>query len=591
MNNNNNNIEFKLLERKSDLEDVVQECSAYLKTKQFMADRIYQQQEEIQILKQQIFSLSSTNSQLGRFIENFEKETIFLKEKLGKKELKSVFNACAAKENTNPNCFKATNSFLKLVSKGNCKNADAAANEAENNFNNLNNFNAAANNKFNLSDDDPLMKSVVLQSAFEENKDNSNSFSEFEQMNYNLIETSQNSEDCNNCIINNNDFIENKKNENFENGSQAENKINENDLEFIGNDNFQINKNKNKFENLKISERHEIQENFNPNNKKKIMNNINCNLNKNLNCNNNNNICNNNFTCINNTNNNLNLSFYNYNFQINNEKNIADEKLQKLNNEIIEKTIENNKLRTDKFIIMSELNEILTSLTRIDLDKLNDFYLNNISKNNLSKYLMPTAKGIKFNILSCQNNLAKIIKSDFIKKTELEDLYPKNFVENFNNNDMHFNKNYLSSNYGVNNNQYYSSNFNPNNFISPVQNPRKLSNNEENLFSGNNNNFNNNYNNSFNCKNNQNNDNSDNLANYNKRKIKNVLEKNFNVNVNGLNELFSKHEGEFEALLEKKLMKLNRNNVKNCNNNPIPYDNINFSNNLNNYNNCNNNKD
>jgi hypothetical protein len=522
---NNNNVEFKLLDRKADLEDVVLECSAYLKTKQFMADRIYQQQEEIQVLKQQIFSISSTNSQLGRFIENFEKETYILKEKFRKKEK----NFEPAQENLNPNYFSAGKN-LKLVSKGHYGNKQNLKKRKKNA--------KEKNNKFNLSDDDPLIKSEVLQGEFEENKDGS--FSEFEQINYNLIDSSQNTEDSNNANENDDDVSnKNYKKANFENGSMAEK-----DLENINDDK----RHKNKFENLKISETNEIQENFFGNYDKTNKNNSS--QNKKFYCTNN--ICNNNFTCNPNRNNNLNLSFYNYNFQINNEKNI-DDKIQKLNNEIIEKTIDNNKLRTDKFIIMSELNEILSSLTRIDLDKLNDFYLNNISMNNLSRYLMPTAKGIKFNILSCQNNLAKIIKSDFVKNYEIENLYPKTFIENFNNNDQHYNKNYFSN----------INNYNQNYHISPIQNPRKLSSDDEN-----NSNFNNN------------NNDCNSLIDSNKRKIKNVLENNFNLNVNGLYGLFSKHEGEFEALLEKKLMKLNGDDVKN--------NNINTNNQINNFNNYNN---
>lgn len=522
---NNKNIEFKLLDQKTDQEDVVLECSAYLKTKQFMADRIYQQQEEIQILKQQIFSISSTNSQLGRFIENFEKETFNLKDKLSQKE-KYTFNC--GKENLNPNYFNAGINH-NLVSKGDFVIKSSKKNK-----------NADENNKFNLSDDDTLMKSEVLQAGYEENKNES--FSDFEQMNYNLIETSQNSEDSHNTIDNNEDIMcsKNFKNENFENGSIAQNKNYQKFKEFINENNK--NKNKNKFENLKISDSKEINANFFGNNPIKNYNN--CSLNKNLNCNNI--ISNNNFTCNNIANNNLNLSFHNYNFQINNERKLED-KIQKLNNEIIEKTIDNNKLRTDKFIIMSELNEILTSLTRIDLDKLNEFYLDNISKHNLSKYLMPTAKGIKYNILSCQNNLAKIIKSDLMKNYDIENLYSKTFIDNFNNNDKHYSKNYFANN-NKNNNQHYS-NYKTNNQISPIKNPNKLLNEEENLI--------------ISSKNNDCND----LTDFNKKKIKNVLENNFNMNVNGLYDLFSKHEGEFEALLEKKLMKLNRDEIKNNPNN------------------------
>ncbi len=542
---NNNHIEFKLIQRKTDMDDVMQECSAYLKTKQFMADRIYQQQEEIQILKQQIFSLSSTNSQLGRFIENFEKEIYLLKVKFSKKE----------KENSDKNEEENLNNDLFLNINNDKSNNIiqnyniALANKEKNNLNSHSknkkskkiNFNLEENNNnFNLSDDDHLIKSEVLPTEEEENKEKS--FSDFEQMNYQSIDNVPIIEQEIDVIKEKMEIILDKSYTN-ENINSDKDKINNSFTEKLKK---KTNLLKHKFENLKISEKTEIEENF-------ITNKKDCNFisNKNdLNKLNKNTCClkNNNFSSSNNIRNNFNLSFHNYNFQIDNEKHIAD-KVQKLNNDIIEKTIENNKLRTDKYIIISELNEILTSLTRIDLNKLNEFYLKNISKNNISKDLMPTAKGIKYNILSCQNNLAKITKSDLMKNCELEKIFQRNLKEKFNNN--HFNaKNQFSP--IKSNSAYFKRYYNDENYNQLYSNYDCFKNN--------------NYDDSFNM-----NIENENRNKNSKKNIINNFENNFNLDVNTLYNLFSKHETEFDALLEKKLMNLNKisysKNTYNKNNN------------------------
>lgn len=459
-----NNIECRLLERKSDLEDIVQECSAYLKTKQFMADRIFQQQEEIQILKQQIFSLSSTNSQLSKIIDNFERDICLLKDKLPKPESKK-----------------------KHYSKFNLSNSE---------------------NEFAKSED-------LVSHTIDENKDGS--FSDLE-MNYNLIDNSQNSENIRLNEKNNvNDLKENgiKNKDNATTSSPDE--VNNDEKISNDQDNFVI-------YDTKETSNYKDYKKLNANNKKEIIK-----ENAGKKCANNDNIR------INNKNNNCVSTVHH-----GKENEISYEELEKLKLEIFEKTIENNKLRTDKFIIMSELNEILTSLVRIDLDKLNDFYLNNISKNNLSKYLMPSAKGIKYNILSCQNQMTKIIKSDYgNNSTKNEycsfDNIPK-FNSSKNSNDplKEYKLSPIMSNKRSSKYKYYEDDHIGNINLNTIKNFKQIE----------------------------------------KESFKySSLEKNFNVNVKALLDLFSKHEGEFDALLEKKLMKLNRgnnvNNVKDNQNNNL----------------------
>lgn len=56
-------IEFKNVPT-VELEDLSQECYAYMKTKQFMAQRIFEQQEEIETVKSQLFYHSVKHVQM-----------------------------------------------------------------------------------------------------------------------------------------------------------------------------------------------------------------------------------------------------------------------------------------------------------------------------------------------------------------------------------------------------------------------------------------------------------------------------------------------------------------------------------------------
>lgn len=93
------------------------------------------------------------------------------------------------------------------------------------------------------------------------------------------------------------------------------------------------------------------------------------------------------------------------------EKKLKQEK-DNLKNELILAKVELNKLKSEKFLLMSELNELIMSLKKVDLNKLNTFYKSNIEIS-LFKYEMPIANGIKYNILSAQNQINKILLSEY----------------------------------------------------------------------------------------------------------------------------------------------------------------------------------
>jgi hypothetical protein len=106
--------------------------------------------------------------------------------------------------------------------------------------------------------------------------------------------------------------------------------------------------------------------------------------------------------------------------------------------QILDSTIQLNKTKSDKFILFNELNEMLMSLKKVDLEKLNSFYKINSDKI-LNKNEMPIAKGIKYNILSAQSQLCKMMVTDSItKKLNINDneessrgdkLFDKNQIE------------------------------------------------------------------------------------------------------------------------------------------------------------------
>jgi hypothetical protein len=118
------------------------------------------------------------------------------------------------------------------------------------------------------------------------------------------------------------------------------------------------------------------------------------------------------------------------NFNYSNDRNFNDlalrkenidltKELERLRVTVLEKTLEINKLRSDKFLLHNELSELLNSLKKVDMDKLNNFYKHNLNGHVVTKSDLPSIKGVKYNIMSAQSQLVKILKSDLIK-TRLE---------------------------------------------------------------------------------------------------------------------------------------------------------------------------
>lgn len=82
-------IEFKNVPT-LELEDLTQECYAYMKTKQFMAQRIFEQQEEIETLKTQLFYHSIKHVQLYDWLKYINEQLHLIKlkkESVPKEEL------------------------------------------------------------------------------------------------------------------------------------------------------------------------------------------------------------------------------------------------------------------------------------------------------------------------------------------------------------------------------------------------------------------------------------------------------------------------------------------------------------------------
>ena len=71
-------IEFKNVPS-LELEDLTQECYAYMKTKQFMAQRIFEQQEELEMLKSQLFYHSIKHVQMYDWLKYINDQLYMIK--------------------------------------------------------------------------------------------------------------------------------------------------------------------------------------------------------------------------------------------------------------------------------------------------------------------------------------------------------------------------------------------------------------------------------------------------------------------------------------------------------------------------------
>jgi hypothetical protein len=81
-----------------------------------------------------------------------------------------------------------------------------------------------------------------------------------------------------------------------------------------------------------------------------------------------------------------------------------NEKLRNLN---LNKNLKINKLQTDKLILINELQELLNSLSRVDMKSLNKFFSENCSGRKLD---VPSSLGVKYNILSTYSCMSLMLR-------------------------------------------------------------------------------------------------------------------------------------------------------------------------------------
>jgi len=93
--------------------------------------------------------------------------------------------------------------------------------------------------------------------------------------------------------------------------------------------------------------------------------------------------------------------------------------------ENLEKNLSISKLRSEKFILFNELNELTNSLKKVDLKHLNKFYKNYTSNLKLTKSFMPSSLGIKYNILSVQNQLSYLMHTDLVSNKTFSEYVSK----------------------------------------------------------------------------------------------------------------------------------------------------------------------
>lgn len=75
-----------------ELDDLTQECWAYMKTKQFMAKRIFEQQDEVETLKNQLFYHSIKHVQMYDWLKYVNEQLQMIKYKKEKDNPKEDLN-------------------------------------------------------------------------------------------------------------------------------------------------------------------------------------------------------------------------------------------------------------------------------------------------------------------------------------------------------------------------------------------------------------------------------------------------------------------------------------------------------------------
>jgi hypothetical protein len=131
--------------------------------------------------------------------------------------------------------------------------------------------------------------------------------------------------------------------------------------------------------------------------------------------------------------------------------------LEILKTENLERNMFINKLTNDKFILFTELSELVSSLRRVDLNKLNQFYMMNTEKDALminsisveknSSFKMISSMGVKYNILSAKSQLTLLINNSIKNETDKKLYESLNFNENKVNNNVIIHNNFDNQNY------------------------------------------------------------------------------------------------------------------------------------------------
>ena len=114
------------------------------------------------------------------------------------------------------------------------------------------------------------------------------------------------------------------------------------------------------------------------------------------------------------------------------------------------KKLEISKISFDKFSLLTELNELLSTLQRVDLNLLNNFYFNNMKYDtNNYKNDIHSDMGIKFNVLSAINRLGimSLNSISFIDQNK-ENYNPEyEFLSKKINEDFEYSQNIFTKNY------------------------------------------------------------------------------------------------------------------------------------------------
>lgn len=93
--------------------------------------------------------------------------------------------------------------------------------------------------------------------------------------------------------------------------------------------------------------------------------------------------------------------------------------------ENLDKNLIITKLKSEKFLIYNELIELVNTLKTVDIKLLNKFYKNLSSNSKLNRNYMPSSLGIKYNILSVQNQVSYLMHSDLVSAKGYQDYLNK----------------------------------------------------------------------------------------------------------------------------------------------------------------------